>query len=475
MLSDNIRKFRKESNMSQDELGEKLGVSRQSISLWETGQTQPTIENIVALAKVFDVSTDAILDNAEGVSAKTGAGNTAAEKPLEKPWNDGENANETTDGTGETESREVRESQKTKKQKKLYLLAAGIGAVILLGAVSAFAFGCNRKKPDSERTDAEKNGILTEAGNEDEGKTEDKDQTENKDGIGAADKSENEKGAEGQSPTDGTEPEEKTDAPADSQSGVKTPPESKPDAPKTPTNASSETNPNPNANTNAGGTHTDKTPQPGSTESGNPVTENPSDGAGETKNPAAEPAKEDPKDSSKEENNAETAVPEKEPFDLFTACKDFAVEKGSLNGDYCIYQQPASLYGGYDDEYFSISYWSGSDMVEFCLHCPLSETFSINFYLRMRGGYDHKYEYLSSRYYRDNGESLRDASGYIDPAVFSDRYPLSFDEYNGSIDGQTDFMEESRVGICDLIYCLKNFVETENMGFDFSAFEFVNF
>ena len=52
MLSDNIREYRKKANMSQDELAEKLGVSRQSISLWETGQTQPTIENIIALAKV---------------------------------------------------------------------------------------------------------------------------------------------------------------------------------------------------------------------------------------------------------------------------------------------------------------------------------------------------------------------------------------------------------------------------------------
>lgn len=41
MLSDNIKNYRKKNNMSQDELAEKLGVSRQSISLWETGQTQP--------------------------------------------------------------------------------------------------------------------------------------------------------------------------------------------------------------------------------------------------------------------------------------------------------------------------------------------------------------------------------------------------------------------------------------------------
>lgn len=63
MLPDNIKKYRKENNMSQDELAEKLGVSRQSVSLWETGQTQPTIDNIVALSKIFNVSSDVILGN----------------------------------------------------------------------------------------------------------------------------------------------------------------------------------------------------------------------------------------------------------------------------------------------------------------------------------------------------------------------------------------------------------------------------
>ena len=63
MLENNIRNLRKERNMSQDELAEKLGVSRQSISLWETGQTQPSLENVLSLASIFHVSTDALLGN----------------------------------------------------------------------------------------------------------------------------------------------------------------------------------------------------------------------------------------------------------------------------------------------------------------------------------------------------------------------------------------------------------------------------
>lgn len=114
-------------------------------------------------------------------------------------------------------------------------------------------------------------------------------------------------------------------------------------------------------------------------------------------------------------------------------------------------------------------------MVEFCLHCPLDQTLSHNFYIRMRGGYNKKYEYLSSKYFRDTGESLRAATGYIDPAVFSDGYPISCDEYYGSFEGQNQFMEDTRVGICDLIKLLKEFVAVENMECDFSDFDFIHF
>ena len=61
MLGEKIRTLRKEKKISQESLAEKLGVSRQSISLWENEQTQPTIENIIALADVFGVTIDDML------------------------------------------------------------------------------------------------------------------------------------------------------------------------------------------------------------------------------------------------------------------------------------------------------------------------------------------------------------------------------------------------------------------------------
>ena len=69
MLGDKIRQHRKKNHLSQEELAEKLGVSRQSISLWENNQTQPSIENIVVLSKLFNVSTDELLTSSSVVES----------------------------------------------------------------------------------------------------------------------------------------------------------------------------------------------------------------------------------------------------------------------------------------------------------------------------------------------------------------------------------------------------------------------
>lgn len=82
MLGENIRNLRKENKMSQEQLAEKLDVSRQSISLWENGQTTPSMDNIMAIAEIFGVSTDALLkDSVEGNNDNE---NTKQPKPRKK-------------------------------------------------------------------------------------------------------------------------------------------------------------------------------------------------------------------------------------------------------------------------------------------------------------------------------------------------------------------------------------------------------
>lgn len=56
-----IQKYRKDLNLSQEELGQKLLVSRQTISLWEKDQTVPTIDNLMRLSEIFGISVDEIL------------------------------------------------------------------------------------------------------------------------------------------------------------------------------------------------------------------------------------------------------------------------------------------------------------------------------------------------------------------------------------------------------------------------------
>lgn len=62
-LGENILKLRKEFNLSQEQLAEKVGVSRQTISNWELGETMPNPEQLKILSKTLNVSIDELLDN----------------------------------------------------------------------------------------------------------------------------------------------------------------------------------------------------------------------------------------------------------------------------------------------------------------------------------------------------------------------------------------------------------------------------
>ena len=62
-LSEKIVNLRKARNMSQEELAEKLGVSRQAVSRWEVGSALPDASNILQLSKLFGVSADYLLND----------------------------------------------------------------------------------------------------------------------------------------------------------------------------------------------------------------------------------------------------------------------------------------------------------------------------------------------------------------------------------------------------------------------------
>lgn len=62
-LGDKIYKLRKQLGFSQEELGFRIGVTRQTISKWEMNTMQPSAENIIALYSIFNVSADTFLIN----------------------------------------------------------------------------------------------------------------------------------------------------------------------------------------------------------------------------------------------------------------------------------------------------------------------------------------------------------------------------------------------------------------------------
>jgi len=66
ILADKITQLRKKAGMSQEELADRIGVSRQAVSKWEGSLAVPDINKIIALSEVFGVSTDFLLkDSAE--------------------------------------------------------------------------------------------------------------------------------------------------------------------------------------------------------------------------------------------------------------------------------------------------------------------------------------------------------------------------------------------------------------------------
>lgn len=70
-VGENILNLRKKSGLSQEELAKKVMVSRQTISLWETEQTLPTIDNFLRLKDIFGVTIDKILTDEEIPNNKT--------------------------------------------------------------------------------------------------------------------------------------------------------------------------------------------------------------------------------------------------------------------------------------------------------------------------------------------------------------------------------------------------------------------
>ena len=62
MFNENLVQLRKLNQMTQEDVAEKVGVSRQAVAKWESGETSPDINNCVVLAEIFGVSLDDLVN-----------------------------------------------------------------------------------------------------------------------------------------------------------------------------------------------------------------------------------------------------------------------------------------------------------------------------------------------------------------------------------------------------------------------------
>lgn len=71
-IGDRIQSLRKTKGLSQEQLAEKIGVSRQAVSKWESEQSIPDLDKIIIMSEYFDVTTDYLLKGIEN-EKQTGA------------------------------------------------------------------------------------------------------------------------------------------------------------------------------------------------------------------------------------------------------------------------------------------------------------------------------------------------------------------------------------------------------------------
>lgn len=64
-IGDQLKKARMDKNLTQEEVAEKIFVSRQSISNWENNKTYPDIGNVIALSDLYEISLDELLKGSD--------------------------------------------------------------------------------------------------------------------------------------------------------------------------------------------------------------------------------------------------------------------------------------------------------------------------------------------------------------------------------------------------------------------------
>ncbi|MDI3089699.1 helix-turn-helix transcriptional regulator [Priestia megaterium] len=69
-IAEQIKKIRKNENLSQEQLGQKMNVTRQAIYKWESGKGYPDIQNLIMLSELFEISLDELIKGDRSLQGK---------------------------------------------------------------------------------------------------------------------------------------------------------------------------------------------------------------------------------------------------------------------------------------------------------------------------------------------------------------------------------------------------------------------
>ena len=86
-LADRLVSLRRKNGLSQEELADQIGVSRQAVSKWERGESSPDTNNLIALAKVYNLKIDDMLYEEDTNKAQKNQNNQEYTKSA-KSWED---------------------------------------------------------------------------------------------------------------------------------------------------------------------------------------------------------------------------------------------------------------------------------------------------------------------------------------------------------------------------------------------------
>ena len=119
-LGEKLFELRKAKNLSQEEVAEKLNVTRQTVSKWETNQSTPDFDKIVPLCELFEISTDELLRGKK------------AELKKEEKSEEGEKGTELKADTKDMNKDEIRRKSANEISTSIFIYIVSIAVFIVI-------------------------------------------------------------------------------------------------------------------------------------------------------------------------------------------------------------------------------------------------------------------------------------------------------------------------------------------------------